>query len=103
MMKPFVRVQTSDSALSRVQDGAEATFKSLNQGIPAGVQLPNVTLLPGSNTINHTLGRVLQGWFFVRFRGLPGQIYDTQDANPTPDKTLLLTSPGGVLVDIWVY
>lgn len=101
--KALQKLQTSNTDLSRVQDNVDTALRALGMGVNSGQQLKSVTLVAGTNSVNHGLGRVLQGWFFVRFRGQPGQIFDTQDANPTPDKTLLLTSPAGVIVDIWVF
>ncbi len=67
-----------------------------------GVLLKNITLVVGSNQINHKLGRNLQGWLIVRLRGA-AVVYDTQDSNQMPSKTLLLTSDTGVNVDLWVF
>lgn len=64
--------------------------------------LKNITLITGSNTINHLLGRKLQGWKIVRQRS-SASIYDTQDSNLTPDLTLSLVSSAGVTVDIEVF
>lgn len=64
--------------------------------------LKNVTLTSGTNTINHLLGRPLQGWKIVRQRG-PASIYDLQDTNQMPNLTLVLNSSAGVVVDIEVF
>lgn len=64
--------------------------------------LSNITLVTGSNTINHELGRVLQGWRIVRLRS-PAAINDTQDSNPQPRLTLMLTSSANVVADIEVF
>lgn len=66
------------------------------------VILPNVNLVNGSNTINHTLGRALMGWRLIRVRAA-ATIYDTQDSNPMPSLTLLLTSNAAVTVDLEVF
>lgn len=70
--------------------------------ITSGAVLKQVQLIIGSNSINHLLGRKLQGWFLVRQRGA-ASIYDTQDSNSMPNLTLTLTSDANVSVDIWVY
>lgn len=64
--------------------------------------LRNITLAIGSNTINHLLGRELQGWFTVRQRAA-ANIYDDQDNNTTPALTLVLVSDAIVSVDIVVF
>lgn len=72
-------------------------------------------LVSGTNSINHLLGRKLQGWRIVRRRqfvstGSPTayDIYDLQDQNQAPNLTLLLTCDQGtptnpVVVDIEVF
>lgn len=67
-----------------------------------GIILQSITLKAGSNTINHLLGQKLQGWYLIRKRA-SAEIYDTQDNNPTPQLTLLLTSDSPVVVDIAVF
>ena len=67
-----------------------------------GLILKSVTLASGSNTINHRLGRKLQGWYIVRQRSA-ASVYDTQDSNQTPELTLTLESSAAVTVDIGVF
>ena len=91
---PFSQMQTTWAAkLDPVIDA------ELNNGLI----LQNQPLKVGGNTINHKLGRKLQGWFIVRQRGVVANIYDTQDNNSSPALTLLLTSSAAVNVDIFVF
>lgn len=64
----------------------------------SSVLLQNI-ILSSSSVINHSLGRNLQGWQIVRQRG-NADIYDTQDVNSIPDKTLQLVSSSGISVDL---
>lgn len=64
--------------------------------------LAKVPLAEGSNTINHLLGRRLTGWRIVRQRAA-AEIYDTQDSNPNPTQTLLLTASAAAVVDLEVF
>lgn len=64
--------------------------------------LSGVVLATGPNVVNHLLGRRLVGWTLVRQRAA-ASIYDTQDANQTPQLTLQLTSSANVVVDILVF
>ena len=64
--------------------------------------LKNIKLASGTNVINHLLGRKLQGWGLVRIRA-SATVYDNQDANQTPDLTLILISSAAVTVDIEVF
>lgn len=67
-----------------------------------GRQVDDVKLLVGANTINHGLGRKLQGWFPV-LKSNAADISDLQMTNPIPDKTLQLVSTATVTVSLWVY
>ncbi len=64
--------------------------------------LKNISLASGTNTINHLLGRTLQGWQIVRQRA-SATIYDLQDANQTPQLTLVLVASAPVVVDVQVF
>lgn len=64
--------------------------------------LKSISLQSGANSINHLLGRKLQGWKIVRQRAA-ASIYDDQDSNPTPNLTLALVSDADVVVDLEVF
>jgi hypothetical protein len=65
--------------------------------------LRNVTLTGGIDiTINHYLGRKLQGWMCSRIRA-SATIFDNQDANTDPENTLILQSDNTVVVDLVVF
>lgn len=80
-----------------------------------GLLLTNIKLISGTNTINHKLGRDLQGWIVVRRRQFlvastptAYDIYDTQDTNQMQSLTLKLTCSQGtqanpVIIDLEVY
>ena len=68
-----------------------------------GIILKNVSLGIGVNTINHLLGRKLQGWFIVRQRPNAASVSDLQDVNNTPELTLVLNSFSVSTVDIFVF
>jgi len=64
--------------------------------------LKNVSLVAGSNTVDHKLGAKLQGWYFSRVRAAT-TVYDTQDLNQTPQLTLTLVASAPAVVDIVVF
>lgn len=64
------------------------------------VFLTNVSLVTGTNVINHGLGRVLRGWFFIDAQGDSSGIYRNANLNST---TLSLSSPRNVTVSIGVF
>lgn len=67
-----------------------------------GVILKNVSLSTGDNTINHRLGRDLQGWQLIRVRAA-ATVYDKQDDNQLKSRTLILNSSAPVVVDLFVF
>ena len=73
-----------------------------NTPILGGNLLTNVSLTLGANTINHGLGRVLNGWIPVRQRA-QSELWDSQDANKTPALTLALNTSAAVVVDLYVF
>lgn len=64
--------------------------------------LKDIQLQVGSNSINHRLGRDLQGWRVIRKRG-SADIYDTQDDNQIPQLTLSLVSDTVITIDLEVF
>ena len=67
----------------------------------AGHQI-NATLVSGPNTINHGLGRKLQGYFVV-LNSASATFYDSQSTNASTDLTLILNSTADTVVSLWVY
>jgi hypothetical protein len=102
-MARLFKVQTTDRVVNQLQDNIANFIEPMaNNVLLPGIILTKVTLAATSNTIQHKLGRLLQGWFIVRQRA-SASIYDTQDTNPTPTTTLRLTSSTVVTVDIYVF
>lgn len=71
--------------------------------INQGLILTSISLVTGSNTINHLLGRKLQGWFPVRIRDQNTTFYDQQSSNTMPQLTLKIVSSANVVVDLMVF
>jgi len=104
MISQFSKLQTGDSTLQRIQDNIANTLNPITQNPLINAQiLPGIVLKVGPNVINHGLGRKLQGWSILRMRVVFSQVFDTQDTNLTPDKTLLLNSSVLVTVDLEVF
>ncbi len=64
--------------------------------------LQNISLIAGTNVINHKLGQKLQGWFTTRVRSSV-QLYDQQDSNQTPQLTLVLVASAPAIIDLGVF
>ena len=95
--------QTKDLPLSLLQTAWKAILDPIVSSPSNNVNLiKNVSLINGVTTINHKLGQKLTGYRIVRQRAA-ASIYDNQDNNTLPDKTLILVSNAAVVVDIEVF
>lgn len=81
---------------------ASALDPLLSRPANNSIILKNVSLVAGTNVVNHLLGRNLQGWNPTRIRA-SATIYDTQDTNQTPQLTLVLVASAPVVCDIEVF
>lgn len=98
-MSKLERVRTSSRELERVQDNVDRALSHTGEK----TIIPNVSLSHlSTNRISHTLGRKLIGWNTSRLRG-NSIIWDSQDNNLSPDKTLFLECSVDVIADIEVY
>lgn len=99
----IIMVQTPDRNINQLQQNIQqALHPLLASPLANGVLLEDVSLLAGPNVINHTLGRILRGWFVTRLQGA-AQVYDAQEANLFQSKTLALVSSANVVVDLFVF
>lgn len=81
---------------------ASAIEPIINNAANQSIVLKNVSLVSGTNVVNHLLGQRLNGWKTTRVRAL-ATIYDLQDTNPTPTLTLVLVASAPVVVDLEVF
>lgn len=68
----------------------------------SGLVLPQVLLATGANTVNHTLGRKLQGYIII-LKNANVTMYDSQATNQRPELTLILNSSGAAMVSLYVF
>jgi hypothetical protein len=64
--------------------------------------IQNVSLINGTTTINHFLGRKLKGWRVVGISAA-ATIYDAQAINQTPQLTLKLVSNAACIIQLEVF
>jgi hypothetical protein len=103
-MNALALVQTNDRNINQLQQNVAQAINPIIQSAPNNSNiLTGVKLSAGNNTISHGLGRTLQGWIPVRYHGSWAQIYDNQDSNPNPSKTLILNASAAVTVDLEVF
>ena len=101
---PFVRRVYEGRDAQRLQDTIEPVAQQIDT-VPLlrGVLLKNKTIISTAPTdIQHGLGRPVVGWLVVRQRST-GTVYDGQDDNPAPGKTLRLNASAEVVADLWVF
>lgn len=102
-MKALVNQQTNDRSINQIQQFIAQTLQPLiTNPLLFGNIVSSVQLKTGTNIVNHGLGRMLQGWSLVRKRGA-ADVYDQQDTNPNPSKTLVLVSTADVSVDVYCF
>lgn len=103
-VKKFKKLNTSDKDLNQVQENVEQFSKYVLNFTPLdGVLIKDVCLQAGvSNEIKHKLGRKPLGWFIVRKRQ-DARIWDLQDTNPQPTKSLSIACSHAVQIDIWIF
>jgi hypothetical protein len=101
--KKIPRVQTLDRNINQIQQNILPVIEEILQNpVVGGIILKSQKLAVGSNTISHNLGRTLQGWVPIRVRS-QATISDLQDANTTPNLTLILYTSAAVVVDLLVF
>lgn len=68
-----------------------------------GGRLEKIAITSGTlKKVEHKLNRNLRGWILLRNRA-NSVIWDTQDSNPNPNKTLYLNASATSTIDIWVF
>lgn len=99
----ITKLQTDNTQINQIQNNiVNALNPVLKNPLLSGAILKQINLKMGSNSVNHGLGQTLSGWFIIRQRA-GVNVYDGQDSNPNPDKTLILNSSSNVSVDLFVF
>lgn len=97
-------IQTPDRQLNNLQTlWASQLNKLLDNPLLQGIILENVVLASGDNTINHKLGRTLQGYIVTRYKNAAAAVYDKQSTNKMPELTLVLNSSAATTVNLYVF
>lgn len=92
--------QTPDQTLSLLQTRWKSVLDPvISEPFNSGLILSSVPLINGTTVINHTLGRMQQGWVLTDIQGV-ASIYREEAFNAL---TLTLTSSAAVTVDIFVF
>ncbi len=73
----------------------------IENAVVKGVLQRGIKLVTGTNSINHKLGRNLQGYIITDMQDIYSQIFRT--TSNTPNLTVNLTSSVDVTVDIYCF
>lgn len=103
-LKPLKFVAFDEPKLERFQQNVDEALRPLIQAnILDGRLLRSVSLITGqANLVEHKLGRAPQGWLVIRSRA-QATVWDLQDSNELPSKTLDLRCSANVTVDLWIF
>jgi hypothetical protein len=99
----LARVQTDSREINQIQSNI-ATILNPIQANPmsSGIIVDGIVLASGSNVIQHTLGRILQGYIVI-LKSANVTIYDSQSTNATPNLTLVLVSSGAATISLYLF
>lgn len=103
-IKSFKKLDTENTSLNKFQDNVEGALQGIiNAPIINGTLVKDICLEAGVvNEVHHKLGREPIGWIVVRKRK-DSRIWDVQDYNVNPSRTLSIACSHQVTVDIWVF
>ena len=104
---PFVRQVYEGRDAQRLQSSIEPIAQQIDnipllRGVLLKKQTVQSTLGQDPTDIQHGLDRPVVGWMVVRQRS-SATVWDEQDENPSPAKTLRLNASSTVVVDLWVF
>lgn len=104
MPAAYKKVNTDDKDINKLQENLSQFFVSIeNNPIIDGTLFKEVVLTSGqANLIEHKLSRKPLGWVVIRKRG-QSDIWDLQDSNSLPSRTLDLRCSSTVTVDLWIF
>lgn len=107
-IQTFRRVRSKDKDITNLVDSAGEVLDTISaKALLDGVLIKDVSITVGTQkSVNHTLGRELQGWFITR-QTADCNFWDSQDSNTVPTRTLLIESAHAstttVTIDLWVF
>lgn len=102
--KGFKKLDAESREVNQLQENIEQFVKPIqNCPLIDGVLVRDICLVAGEvNEIKHKLGRKPIGWLITRKRA-DSRIWDLQDTNPTPGKTLSIACSHACQIDIWIF
>jgi hypothetical protein len=103
MIPSLKKIRTSDADLKNVQDSLELVLNQIiRRGILDGILVENVSLVSGSNIVDHTLDRAPKGFIIVA-RNANQQVWNGTSTKIVPKRNIDLESSGAVTVSLWFF
>lgn len=98
----FRKIKTADDDLRLVQDAVSFVFQDILPKVILDGRLISNVSLNGTLSIDHNLGRPLQGYMIV-LKDSNATVWDQQSTNTLKGRTLILTSSAQVTLSVWVF
>lgn len=99
-MNALPLVQTTDRNVNQLQQNIKQVIGPIiSNPITSGALLTDISIVSGTNVINHGLGRMMQGWIISDVNSVV-TLFRSQPLN---DKTLTLTSNGTSTISLYVF
>ena len=104
MIKNFIKLETKDPTISKMQDGLDNVFKSIFiSKIIDGNLIKNVRFTADQDTtISHGLGRRYEAWIIADTTEY-AQFKRSSSINNNPETRIILKSSVDTIVSIWVF
>lgn len=104
MLKKFAKNQATDQTLNQVQDALVGCLNPLlTNPLLDYVIVTGVALKAGTTTIANPILRNIQGLIVIRKNGFADIHTGSNSVNPTPTKTIIISSSAAVLVDLYIF
>ncbi len=100
----FRKVRTKNDDVQLLQDAVAVVLQDVrSRTLLDGRLVSGVVLAAGVvNVVDHFLERAPQGYVVVK-SSAAASVYDTQDGNVTPKRSLHLWTSADVTVSLWVF
>lgn len=104
MITAFRKVRTKNDDVQQLQDAVAVVLQDIrSRTLLDGRLVEDVVLAAAQiNVVNHLLDRPVRGYHVVR-ASASANVWDTQDANVTPARSLHLWTSAAVTVSLWVF
>jgi len=101
--RSFQKLNSENYEIQRLQERVEDVFNAVNASpLPAGRLLADLSVGITTQEFNHGLGRSPLGYFIVRSNN-GESVFDDQENNTKPTRTLRLTATAATTVSLWVF